>query len=157
MPEFVFDVVRESPLWARAPRLKTSVARIAGLLEGRASGHVSYIFSDDAMVQGLNLAWRGKDKPTNVLSFPDGDADETGITHLGDVILAHETVTREAEEMGIPVDDHLAHLILHGSLHLLGYDHETEAEAQVMENLETELLARIGIKDPYQSGARALD
>ena len=104
----------------------------------------------------LNLAYRGKDAPTNVLSFPfqrppgtAGDAD----AYLGDVVLAAETVRREAAERGIEPTHHLQHLVVHGLLHLLGYDHETDAAAEDMEGLETEILATIGIADPYAASA----
>lgn len=150
MPDIIFDVVRESESWPDEVALEIFAARVALALEGHAKGHITYAFTDDEAVQVLNRAWRGKDKPTNVLSFPDGDADETGVTHLGDVVLAHETLVREALEMGIAFEDHLTHLLLHGSLHLLGHDHETESEANTMESLEIELLAGMGIKNPYQ-------
>ena len=112
---------------------------------------LSLVFADDATVQALNAEWRGKDKPTNVLSFPafplkPGDKLPP---LLGDVILAFETVAREAAEEGKPLDHHVSHLVLHGFLHLLGYDHETDADAEVMEALETRILAKLAIPDPY--------
>ena len=98
----------------------------------------------------LNRDYRGKDKPTNVLSFPRRRllAGRLGPL-LGDIVLAAETVAREAEDEGLALDDHLTHLIVHGFLHLLGYDHEDEAEAAVMEGLETAILGGLGIADPY--------
>jgi len=119
---------------------------------------VSLLFSDDAEQRGLNRDWSNKDKPTNVLSFPnmDDDAWQTspGRPHLlGDVVLARETVTREAAEQGKAVVDHALHLVVHGTLHLLGYDHEDAAEAAEMEGLERAILADLGIADPYADEA----
>lgn len=119
---------------------------------------VSLVFTDDAEQRGLNRAWRETDKPTNVLSFPnmDDDAWQTapGRPHLlGDVVLARETVTREAAEQGKALADHALHLIVHGTLHLLGYDHEEAAEAAAMEDLERAILADLGIADPYAGEA----
>ncbi len=105
---------------------------------------LSILFTDDAAVQKLNAAWRGKDKPTNVLSFPQASGPL-----LGDVILAAETVRDEAALAQKPLRDHMAHLIVHGFLHLIGYDHEADAEAEAMEAVEREALARMGIADPY--------
>jgi probable rRNA maturation factor len=109
--------------------------------------------SDDASVQKLNAGFRGKDKPTNVLSFPAGEtavADaETGARPLGDIILALETVMAEAAEQEKPAAHHFQHLVVHGALHLLGFDHETDSEASEMESLEIEILAGLGIPDPY--------
>lgn len=117
----------------------------------------SLLFTADAEVHVLNRQWRGKDKPTNVLSFPmlerehllalaaDGPPEM-----LGDLALACETCTREAAEKGVPIEHHATHLIVHGLLHLAGHDHETgQAEAEAMEELETRILASLGISDPY--------
>lgn len=157
MPDLTYDIARESDRWPDEEDLKKVTRKVVGVLRPHAKGHIAYIFSDDEMVQVLNREWRGKDKPTNVLSFPDGDADEDGVVHLGDVIVAHETLMREASEAGISFDDHLTHLLLHGSLHLAGYDHENESDAKAMESLEIKLLATLGIKDPYQAAPGALD
>lgn len=109
---------------------------------------------DDA-VRRLNFTYRGKDKPTNVLSFPDGARDPEGATALGDLILAYATVAREAAEQGKPLADHLRHLTVHGVLHLLGRDHEREAEAEAMEEEERRILAGLGVPDPYAVPAAA--
>ena len=107
----------------------------------------------DAVVRDVNNRFRQQDKATNVLSFPasgfvhPGAAD--GVS-LGDIILARETLERESAEQAIPVADHFRHLVLHGLLHLVGYDHETDADAEVMEALETRILAQLGIPDPYR-------
>ena len=117
----------------------------------------SVLFTCDADVQALNAEWRGKDKPTNVLSFPMLERDdlldlapEGPPEMLGDIALAHETCVREAAEKGVPVADHAVHLIVHGLLHLAGYDHEiSDADADAMEALETKALAVLGLADPY--------
>jgi probable rRNA maturation factor len=102
------------------------------------------VFTDDAAMRRLNARYRGKDKATNVLSFPQKSGPL-----LGDVILAAETVRREAALAAKPLEDHMAHLIIHGFLHLLGHDHEEDAEAEKMEQLERLALQRLGIPDPY--------
>jgi probable rRNA maturation factor len=121
-------------------------------IAGPASAAIA--LSSDAAVRRLNATYRGKDTPTNVLSFPAPDAAPMPVTAdapraLGDVVLAAETVLTEAVAAGIPPAHHFQHLVIHGVLHLLGYDHLTENEAEAMEALETTLLARLGIADPY--------
>jgi len=115
---------------------------------------VSALFTSDRDVQALNAEWRKKDKPTNVLSFPSepipGLPDE--VQPLGDIALAFETCAREAKEKGVPLKDHATHLIVHGVLHLLGYDHVREDDAEAMEALEIMTLARLGIANPYEGG-----
>lgn len=118
---------------------------------------ISIRFTDDAEVQALNRDYRHKDKPTNVLSFPMVSSDlletlsnsDDGEVLLGDIVLARETCAREADEKNIPFADHAAHLIVHGTLHLLGYDHMEEYEAEEMEEMEVRALASINITDPY--------
>lgn len=118
---------------------------------------VSLRLTDDAEVQALNRDYRGKDRPTNVLSFPQYDPTDfvmlantdDGEILLGDIVLALETCTREAATRGIAVADHAAHLIVHGTLHLLGYDHQDDASGDAMEALETKALATLGLADPY--------
>jgi probable rRNA maturation factor len=118
----------------------------------------SVLFTSDAEVHVLNREWRAKDKPTNVLSFPMIPRDsllamphEGAPEMLGDLALAFETCAREAADKGIPVTSHAAHLIVHGLLHLAGYDHElSDADAEAMEALETKALAEMGIADPYR-------
>lgn len=110
---------------------------------------LTILLTNDAEVRALNRDYRGKDKPTNVLSFPDGSV-MNGITQLGDIALAYETLAREAAEQGKKLKHHLAHLTIHGVLHLLGYDHETAREAKAMETLEIQLLATIGVANPYE-------
>jgi len=109
-------------------------------------GEVSILLTDDQELRDLNARFRGQDKPTNVLSFP---SPEHFAPHLGDVALAYETCAREAAEQGKPLAHHLSHLVAHGVLHLLGWDHQTDAEADEMEALERTVLAALGIPDPY--------
>jgi probable rRNA maturation factor len=118
---------------------------------------LSINFSTDAEVRALNAQWRSKDKPTNVLSFPMLEPDELdtlantddGEVLLGDMILAHGVCVAEAIEKGIPLSDHVTHLIVHGTLHLLGYDHMNDTEAEHMEALEVKALASLGLANPY--------
>lgn len=107
---------------------------------------VTVLLTDDAEIRALNRDHRRKDKPTNVLSFP---AHETAVGHLGDIALAFETCAREAADAGKPLSDHLRHLVVHGTLHLLGLDHEAEADAEAMEARERDVLAGLGVPDPY--------
>jgi probable rRNA maturation factor len=108
---------------------------------------ISVRLCDDDEIRALNLAWRGKDKATNVLSFP-APAGSNG-PMLGDIVVAFEYVSEEAREAGRSLRNHLAHMLVHGLLHLLGFDHETEAEAEDMEDVERRILATLGIEDPY--------
>ena len=123
------------------------------------TAEVSVRYTSDEEVQTLNRSYRQKDKPTNVLSFPMIQPDlldaldlgeENGEALLGDIVLAHGVCAREAQEKTVSVEDHATHLIVHGTLHLLGYDHEQgEAEAEAMEEIERVALATLGIDDPY--------
>jgi probable rRNA maturation factor len=115
-----------------------------------AGSEVSFVATDDAHIRALNRSYRRKDTPTNVLSFP-GKSAESGRFGplLGDIVVARETIAREAEAGGLTFEDHLSHLIVHGFLHLLGYDHVQDADAAFMERLETAILADLGIADPY--------
>jgi probable rRNA maturation factor len=114
------------------------------------SDEICVTLSDDRSVAALNGRWRGKGAPTNVLSFPAPRHSGTDTARfLGDIILAFETVEREAGGEGKTIEDHVAHLVVHGLLHLLGYDHMTDDDAQIMEALEIRALATIGVADPY--------
>lgn len=117
-----------------------------------AAVEISLVFTGDDDIRTVNEAWRGQDKPTNVLSFPAFPLIPGGQPGpmLGDIVLAEETLRREALDLGIGFDDHLTHLLVHGFLHLFGYDHVTEEEATVMEGLETRILAELGLADPYR-------
>ena len=138
------------PLARRAARAALAVAKEGVALPGEAE--VSLVLADDATLGRLNRQYRGVEGPTNVLSFAvsEGSApDSSGPLLLGDVVLAYETVRRESEEQGKRFSDHLCHLVVHGVLHLLGYEHGTEAQAAAMERLEIAALAGLGVSDPY--------
>ncbi|MCP4330478.1 MAG: rRNA maturation RNase YbeY [Alphaproteobacteria bacterium] len=114
---------------------------------------VSIVLADDQLVRALNRDYRGFDKATNVLSFPSDKLDSPPLTEpllLGDIVLAHETIIREAGSRGISIRDHVSHLVVHGVLHLLGYDHERNSDAEAMERVEVRILAGLGIGDPYR-------
>lgn len=111
---------------------------------------LAIVLTDDSRIRELNRVWRGVDKPTNVLSFPaKTDGGDVAVTLLGDIVIAFETMDREAENYGMPFLHHLAHLAVHGFLHLQGYDHEADNEAELMERTERAILARLDIADPY--------
>jgi probable rRNA maturation factor len=112
---------------------------------------LSLVFTDDASIREINAEWRDQDKPTNVLSFPAFPLKPGGMPGpmLGDIVIARETVEREAVDLGKSFDDHLTHLMVHGFLHLFGYDHMNMVEAEIMEGLETRILAKLGLSDPY--------
>jgi probable rRNA maturation factor len=157
------EIVRHSDLWdsievsgdtlsraALAAFVATPAAPDAALCE------VTLVLTDDDEMRELNRTWRGKDSSTNVLSFQAGEP--VGEAHgepspLGDIVLAGETVIEEAKLKGIPAADHAVHLVVHGMLHLLGFDHERDADAERMEALETKVLAGLGIADPYAAYA----
>lgn len=156
------DVERLTDAAARAAFEAAEKPEIMG---GDTPVEMSLVLADDALVQTLNRDYRDKDKPTNVLSFALlDDLDDTDESTddvlardegmpilIGDVILAFETVQREALEQGKSFEDHLTHLVIHGVLHLLGYDHQSDPDADRMERLETSILARLGIADPYSA------
>jgi probable rRNA maturation factor len=128
-------------------------ATLAGAEFADGNCEIAVLFTDDAAIAEINAEWRGKDQPTNVLSFPTPDdmpVPEGEARPLGDIVLAHGVIVREATEQGKTLRDHTAHLIVHGTLHLLGHDHETDAEAEEMEALETRILKGLGISDPYE-------
>lgn len=149
----MIDVESEAEAWTRAqPDAETLVRTAAEAV--LAAEHLSdrglvVLLTNDLAVQALNARFRGKDQPTNVLSFPAAPNPEQ---HLGDVALAYETCAREAAEQGKPLAHHLQHLVAHGVLHLLGYDHMTDEEAADMEGLERIVLATLGVPDPYAAG-----
>lgn len=150
------DILAESALWGEAESwrsvVETAVAMAAAAADAEIAddAELSLVLTDDAAIRMLNRDHRGLDKPTNVLSFPqdDPEADAYGPL-LGDIVVAHETVAREADEEGISFQEHFLHMIVHGFLHLVGYDHMNDDEAEEMEGLETAILARLGIANPY--------
>lgn len=153
------DIVEDDGDWSDlsdAQNLIAQAARaVASELGGSAgSGMVAVALSSDAAVEVLNGQFRGKAKPTNVLSFPAGEGAPDGF--IGDVVLAAETVRREAVEQGVPLAHHVQHLVVHGLLHLLGYDHISTADAERMEALEISILSKLGVANPY-TGALETD
>jgi len=151
------DLTVDAPAWTDAVSdaenvvLRAAQAAYSDAGDGE-DAELSLVLADDRRVRDLNREWRGKDSPTNVLSFPTDDPGAPGrARHLGDVILALETVLGEARSFGKPVDHHLAHLTVHGVLHLLGFDHQSPDEATDMERLEVRILDGLGVSDPYVS------
>lgn len=153
--DIVVDIAVESPLWqdfGEADELAKTAIRATLAHEGTSlapGSEVSLLFCDDAAIRDLNRQWRGQDRPTNVLSFPAPD-EPGAMPLLGDIAIAFETAAREAAEEDKPLAAHFCHLVVHGLLHLLGYDHESEAEAEVMEGHERAILGELGIDDPYR-------
>lgn len=148
------DVQVQSPLWDAQPAAETVVrdAIKAAAKRVPAAGEISIVLTNDAAMRTLNKDWRGVDKPTNVLSFPAAAPKAAGVPALlGDIIVAYETLAREAAEEDKPVLHHLAHLAVHGYLHLLGYDHHTDSEAEAMEAIEREILGTLSVADPYRA------
>jgi probable rRNA maturation factor len=153
--KLTLEINAPSALWRGLPRARalareTIAACVAESGFAAQAGLVSLCLTDDAEVRILNARWRGINQPTNVLSFPSAPAElanESPI--LGDIALAFETLAREADEAGAPLADHYRHLVAHGFLHLIGYDHQTDDEAGRMEELETRILARFGVADPH--------
>lgn len=136
-------------LEARLPSIIATAVGAANTVAGPAEGAVTVIVDDDERIRGLNKLWRGLDQPTNVLSFPYPDTHAGPAAYVGDIAISYETAAREADTEGKTLGDHIAHLSVHGFLHLLGYDHESDDDAEEMEGLERVILARIGVCDPY--------
>ena len=149
------DVIVSADAWDAAGDLDALAARVVAQCVKTSKVRLAKVselcvnFCDDAAIQALNAQWRGKDKPTNVLSFPTPGALAKKPL-LGDIAIAYETVQREAIEQEKPFLDHVSHMIIHGFLHLIGYDHETRDEAEAMEALERRVAAALGISDPYE-------
>lgn len=166
-PEITVDVSIPYPAWngderrpsamaTRAVREAVICARLPEHLAGAKSLEISVLLANDDLVRTLNREYRAKDSPTNVLSFPQ--TDSTGGAHpgqpgqpvnIGDIVLGFETVLGESMEKIIPFDSHFTHLVVHGTLHLLGYDHENEEDATLMEDTEIWIMHRMGYKNPY--------
>lgn len=134
---------------ASLARVIAAAIRAANEVAGPAQGSVTLVVDDDERIRRLNKLWRGADRPTNVLSFPSPAVQPGPARYIGDIAISHETAAREAEAEGKTLADHIAHLSVHGFLHLLGYDHVTDADATKMERLERAILARLGVADPY--------
>jgi probable rRNA maturation factor len=152
------DLMIESPLWHAQPDSAAVIRRALDAASGKLStdaAELAIVLTDDSHMRELNRLWRGIDKPTNVLSFPAPRRAEGAPPALGDIVIAYETSLKEAHSEETPFRHHLAHLAVHGFLHLMGYDHAGDDEAAVMENLERSILAQIGVPDPYAvSGTR---
>ncbi len=158
------DIVVRSARWNAQRRAKSILRRAiaaAAAMVSTTGGELAIVLTDDSAIRALNRDWRRKDEATNVLSFPAslhvhpssspaGKGRPGGPHLMGDIVIAYETVGREAKTEGKPFGDHLAHLAVHGFLHLVGYDHETEKEAEAMERLEVAVLARLKVPDPYR-------
>jgi probable rRNA maturation factor len=148
------DVMVNSELWQAEPKaediVRKAVAEAAAAVSTTA-GELAIVLTDDSSIRALNREWRDKDAATNVLSFPlpAGSASGT-VKLLGDIVIAYETTAHEAEAEGKPLQNHLAHLAVHGFLHLVGYDHETDQEADAMESLEAVILSRLGVPNPHE-------
>jgi probable rRNA maturation factor len=144
------DLIVEDEAWTaisgKTRLAETAIAAACEELDERRAGVVAILLTGDAAIADLNRNFRAKDGPTNVLSFPAGEHADN---HLGDIALAAGVVAQEAEARGIALEDHLRHLIVHGFLHLQGYDHQHDDEAEIMEDLERRALARLGVGDPY--------
>lgn len=159
VPPLNVDITRQSDAWNLAAEevvLRTVQTAFLATGKGLKGAHeLSVLLADNDFIQTLNRKYRGKDKPTNVLSFPQADllvTDEDGLmgeVALGDIVLAFETVGEEARNQQKTFEDHLAHLVIHGVLHLLGYDHESDADAEEMEALEVDILKGMRINNPY--------
>jgi probable rRNA maturation factor len=148
------EIQTQSPLWEAQPlagqTVRDAVIAAASALS-TAGGEVSIVLTDDSSIRALNRDWRGIDKPTNVLSFPAaGQKSGEDARLLGDIIIAYETLERECDKNRIFLH-HLAHLAVHGFLHLIGYDHETDTKAEEMEGFESKIMTRLNMPDPYLS------
>ena len=150
------DIVITADCWQAEPGAEDIVQRAIVTAAGAAPektdrAELAVMLTDDAGIRALNHDWRGIDKPTNVLSFPAIALPDEGSQPraLGDIAIAYETTRREATSENKPFGHHLSHLAVHGFLHLIGYDHETDDDAETMEELERHILARLGIPDPY--------
>src|SRR5215212_8775437 len=141
------EIIVEAPDWSDEPEAEATIRRAvaAARLQTRADGEVCVLLTNDAAIRELNRTWRQLDKPTNVLSFPSQNHPHPDSPMLGDVAIAYETTAREARADGKPLLHHLAHLTVHGFLHLLGYDHEDDGQAEIMERLERAILVELGV------------
>jgi probable rRNA maturation factor len=154
------EIIVEAPAWNALrgvkPALRRAISAAAAPMQLEES-ELAIVLTDDAAIRELNRRWRGSDKATNVLSFPAHGLvpPGSGPRPLGDVLIAYETMAREAQEQGLPLTHHLTHLAVHGFLHLLGYDHESDTEAETMEQLERDILARLDVPDPYAAREEA--
>jgi probable rRNA maturation factor len=163
-PKVQLEIIVRSARWKKHSTAKTLVRRAilaAAKAVSPSPGELAIVLSNDSAIRTLNRDWRGKNAPTNVLSFPvpgpppgrgrAGGKPRKPSPYIGDIVIAYETVAREAKAQDKPFGHHLAHLAVHGFLHLYGYDHENDRDSQKMERLERRILARLAIPDPYAS------
>jgi probable rRNA maturation factor len=152
------DVLVDSDLWQEPAEARSTVRRAvtqAAATVSTTGTELAIVLTDDSAIRQLNRLWRGIDAATNVLSFPSKQpADEP--PHLGDIVLAYQIIAREARAEGKPFAHHLAHLAVHGFLHLVGYDHDKDADAEAMEQTERKILGRLNIPDPYRHSGNAV-
>ena len=155
-PSLTIDVVHQAADWSAIENAEAIVIACADAIASskacrfNEAASATVALSSDAEIRELNKTWRSKDQPTNVLSFPSPPGTRAEATlYLGDVILAAETLAVEAHDLDIPLADHFRHLVIHGLLHLLKFDHQTDAEAELMEGLEITILATLGVANPY--------
>jgi probable rRNA maturation factor len=147
------DVLVDSDRWKEPGKARATVRRAIGQAAATVSTtgtEVAIVLTDDSAIRQLNRLWRGIDAATNVLSFPTRRKTADEPPHLGDIVLAYETIAREASAERKPFAHHVAHLAVHGFLHLLGYDHDKDAGAETMERTERKILRRLHIPDPYR-------
>ena len=145
------DIQVQSRLWNAQPLAEQTIREAISAAAGALSiegGEVGILLTDDSEIARLNRDWRGIDKPTNVLSFPASRVGQ-GDKLLGDIVIAYETLERESTDESRDFLHHLAHLAVHGFLHLIGFDHETDAQAEEMEGLESRIMMRLNMPDPY--------
>jgi probable rRNA maturation factor len=167
MPKSMADIIVEDERWSDLNLRKLSDMAIDAVLHDLSLStdwEIGILACDDPKITELNADFRDKPTATNVLSWPANDLapiepgenpttpemDKFGDNALGDIAISYDTCVREANELGITMDDHTTHLLMHGCLHLLGYDHETDADATLMEGIESRLLEKLGIADPYK-------
>ena len=151
------DVLVECDLWKDSDDAEPAVRRAiaeAAVTQSTPGAELAIVLTNDSAIRLLNRTWRGVDAATNVLSFPIGRTGGDPLL-IGDVVLAYETIAAEARAEGKPFAHHVAHLAVHGFLHLLGHDHERKKAAEAMERLERNILQRLGIPDPYRRGGKA--
>jgi probable rRNA maturation factor len=160
----ITEVLAVADCWQNEPNAETVIQRAIAAAADTVDADVgeaelAVMLTDDSGIRTLNRNWRGVDKPTNVLSFPalqptGARRDDEAPRMLGDIAIAYETMRKEADDERKPFDHHLSHLAVHGFLHLIGYDHETDDDAEAMEALEREILGQLGIPDPYAERER---
>jgi len=156
------EILIDAAPWRRRPKAATLVrkairmaASIAGNARSTPRAELAILLTDDSAIRALNHDWRKRNTATNVLSFPAKAVEGQSPRHLGDIVIAYETVAHEAAAENKSFNHHLVHLAVHGYLHLLGHDHATDREADKMEQLEIDILARLGVPDPYRAARPA--